>query len=288
MKMIRIVCCFCLLMGGLLALYLPGFVSAQEEEEPEEKIELAPLYPRLEEIAGGEFVFEVEFRYVGSEARDFNLRTTAPQGWEVHMTPPYEKEKNLSAIRLQPAFSFGNKLRIVATAPFLPLPDPGEYMITLEAVADGISSTTELTAVVTSVYNLITLPTGQRYNTSATSGRDNFFSIEIGNLGTAAIDNIEFSSTKPEGWTIEFTPEKIESLDALDTQTIDINIKPTPETIAGDYSITLKALGKQRSAEDLNIRVTVESPTIWGWVGVAIIVVVVAGLIVIFMRFSRR
>ena len=122
----------------------------------------------------------------------------------------------------------------------------------------------------------------------AKPGEDNYFSIEVGNLGTAPIENIKFSTTKPEGWTIEFTPEKIEALDAFDSQTMEVNIKPPTETIAGDYNITLRASGKQATANEINIRVTVETPTIWGWVGVGIIVLVIAGLIVVFMRFSRR
>jgi len=130
-------------------------------------------------------------------------------------------------------------------------------------------------------------PAGELYNTTAKAGKDNYFSIEVGNLGTAAIDNIKFSSTKPTGWTIEFSPDKIESLPAFDSQTVDINMKPPTETIAGDYQITVRASGEQAS-EKIDIRVTVETPTIWGWVGVGIILVVIAGLAYIFMRFSRR
>ena len=257
----------------------------------EEKIELSPLYPSLEAIAGGDFVFEVEFRYFGEEeSRDFNLRTTAPKGWEVYMTPPYEKEKKISAIRLKPAFTLGNKIRLVASAPFWPLPEPGEYKITLEAISsDGkIKSTTEFKARITAKYFLALVSATERYNTEAEAGKDSYFSVEVGNLGTAAINDITFSSTKPEGWTIEFTPDKVDSLEAIDSQTIDVNIKPPAETIAGDYSITLRASGKQISADEIRIRVTVETPTIWGWVGVGIILIVIAGLVVIFMRFSRR
>jgi len=51
------------------------------------------------------------------------------------------------------------------------------------------------------------------------------------------------------------------------------------------YSIQV---GKQGDPVKMDVRVTVETPTIWGWVGVAIIAIVVIGLIVIFMRFGRR
>lgn len=261
---------------------------------PAPEVEVNPIYPRLEAIAGEAFVFEVEFRYTATgltvEPRDFNLRTTAPKGWEVYLTPPYEKEKKVSALRLKPAFTAGNKLRLVANAPFWPLPEPGEYKITLEVISDDgkIKDSLELEAVITAKYFLALVSATERYNTEAEAGKDNRFSVEVGNLGTAAINDIKFSSDKPRGWIIEFTPDKIESLGAISTQTVDINIKPPTETIAGDYSITLKASGDQTSAGDIKIRVTVESPTIWGWVGVGIIMLVIAGLVVIFLRFSRR
>jgi uncharacterized membrane protein len=111
--------------------------------------------------------------------------------------------------------------------------------------------------------------------------------VEVLNNGSAAIENITFSSDKPSGWTIDFSPEKVDTLDAIGSQTIEVDIKPPSKTIAGDYQITLTANGKQAS-DDIDIRVTVETPTIWGWVGVGIIIVVVAGVVFVFMRFSRR
>lgn len=255
---------------------------------PEPAIEIAPTYPKLEAVYGAEFEFELEFKYTGIEPLEFNLRLTAPEGWTVYTTPQFDKQKRVSAIRLEPGFGAGNKIKLLATAPFWPLPEPGEYKITLEAISDEIQGSTELTAVITAIYNMALVPTTERYNTTVTVGKDNIFSIEVQNQGTAAIDNITFSPLKPTGWTIDFSPEKIDSLSALDSKTIDINIKPPSKTIAGDYQITIRASSEQVSREEIDIRVTVETPTIWGWVGVGIIVLVIAGLAYIFMRFSRR
>jgi len=258
----------------------------------EEKIEVRGIHPRIEAIAGANFVFEVEFKFAGEmlgESRSFELAPKAPQGWEVYMTPQFEKEKHISAIDLKPGgIAYTDKTRLVASAPFWPLPEPGEYKIILDVVSGDLKDSLELIAVITARYNLLLAPAGERYNTTATAGRDNYFSIQVGNLGTAPIDKINFSSEKPEGWTIEFKPDKVDSLEALDTQTLDINIKPPPETIAGDYVITLRASGVQATSMEMALRVTVETPTIWGWVGIGIIVIVIIGLIFIFMRFSRR
>lgn len=258
----------------------------------EAKIEMRALYPTLTGIAGAPLSFEVEFLYTAAKLTDqavvYNLTTKAPPGWEVVMSPQYEKDKHLTAINLKPGFTFGDKILATVTPPFLPLPDPGDYTINLTADSGTLKNSLDLKAVITARYNLTLLPASERYNTTATAGKDNFFSIELANVSTAAVDKVNFSSTKPEGWTIEFKPDKVDSIAALDTSTVEVNIKPPPETIAGDYVITLQASSTQTVAPQIQVRVTVETPTIWGWVGVAIIFVVIVGLVFVFMRFSRR
>jgi uncharacterized membrane protein len=260
--------------------------------EREQTIEVRAIHPSVEAVAGSDFVFEIQFKYVGDmlgDPKSFDLVPTAPQGWEVYFTPQFEKEKHISAIDLKPgSVAYSDKTRMVARAPFWPLPEPSDYTILVDVVSEDMKDTLEVTAVITAAYNLLLAPAGERYDTKAKAGRDNYFSLNVGNLGTAPIDKITFISEKPAGWSVEFSPDQVDSLEALGTQTVDLNIKPPPETIAGDYMISIRASGVQRPSEKMNIRVTVETPTVWGWVGVAIIAIVVMGLVVIFMRFSRR
>ncbi len=270
-----------LLLASLLVLLLPAPILAQEEPS----IELEPKYRKLEAASpGANFEFEVTLRYLGSEAREFDLSASAPQNWSVFIKPSYG-EQRIGSIRLEPFTS--EKVKISASPPFFVMPEPGEYEISLEVSSGELSNSIDLTAVITATYSLALAPVEERLNTTATAGKDNFFAIVIGNGGSGTIENIKFSSRKPDGWSIEFTPEKIDELTAGSFQTIDVNIKPAPKTIAGDYEITLVSDAKQ-TVENIKIRVTVETPTIWGWVGIAIIVVVIAGVIAVFWRFSRR
>lgn len=264
-----------------------------KRQERTESIEVRAVHPTVEAIAGNDFVFEIEFKYTADnilgEPKNFDLIPQAPQGWEVYFTPQFEKEKRVSAIALKPgSVAFSDKTRMVAKAPFWPLPEPGDYKIMLDVVSGDIKDTVEITAVITASYNLLLAPAGERYDTKAKAGRDNYFSIRVGNLGTAPIDKITFSPDSPEGWSITFTPEQVDTLEPFGTQNVEINIKPPPETIAGDYMISVRASGVQKTSEKINIRVTVETPTVWGWIGVIIIAIVIMGLVVIFMRFSRR
>jgi len=234
MKLLRIALCSYLLLGGLLAISQPSAVLAQNETPSEEEVKISAKYSKVEIISGEIAEFEVELVYqgeIGGESRNFDLVATGPKDWYVEITPTYPRDTRIADILLRPGYTVGEKIMVV-TAPAY-MPEPGEYIITLEVISEEIKGTFELTVVVTARYSLALVPATERYNTSATAGKDNYFSIEVWNLGTAAIDNVTFSSLKPTGWTIDFSPYKVDLLAPGDSQTIDVNIKPPPKTILG-------------------------------------------------------
>ena len=114
-----------------------------------------------------------------------------------------------------------------------------------------------------------------------------YLSILLINSGSAPIESLTLTSTKPEGWIITYNPDRIDSLAPGLTQTVDVVIKPPKRTIAGDWPITLRARNPQ-VADELAIRVTALTPTIWGWVGILIVIAVIAGVGVVFWRLGRR
>ena len=199
-------------------------------------------------------------------------------------SPVYPQDTVIRDIRLEPDAS--EKISVFA-GPVVSLPEPGEYQITVEATSGELKGTIQLTAVVTATYSMSLTPTEERLSTSTTAGESTYFEVTVENTGSAAIENIAFSSSKPRQWTVEFDPNTIDSLPAGSYQTVEVRIKPTSKTIAGDYEITLNA-NAEKAADNIEVRVTVETSTIWGWVGVIIIVLVIAGLAYIFIRFSRR
>jgi len=265
-----------------LLFIFPPAVLAQEET-----IELTTPYTRLEGKSGASFEFEVTLNYTGSETRLFNLSATGPQGWTTYITPSYPKDKMIRDIMLEPRATSTSKISVYAAPPSWLMPEPGEYQITVEAASGEIKGTINLTAIITATYDMaLTTPDGL-LSTKATAGKDNYFTLLVENTGSGTIENITFSSNKPKEWTTEFSPQKIDSLAGGGSQTVEVNIKPGAKAIAGDYEVKITANAAQ-STDYVSIRVTVETPTVWGWVGVAIIVLVVAGLAFVFMQFSRR
>jgi uncharacterized membrane protein len=275
----RIILGLCLLVVSLLFIF-PLATLAQEET-----IELTTPYSKLEGESGASFEFEVTLNYMGAEARNFNLSAVGPSGWTTYITPSYPKDKMIGDIRLEPWATSGNRISVFTISPSWV--EPGEYQVTVEVSSGEIQDTLIVTPVISAKYGVsLTTPDGL-LSTKATAGKDNYFTLAVTNTGSAAVDNITFSSDKPTGWTVEFSPSQIDSLIAGGSQTIDVNIKPGAKAIAGDYQVNLTARAEKGTAE-VSIRVTVETPTVWGWVGVVIIVLVVAGLAFVFMRFSRR
>ncbi len=299
MRIVRIIFCSIFLLAGMLTVSQPVPILAQRTplEPGQERLNISCKYPAVEITPGesAEIIVEVNYlTYQGAGlGRRFDLLTTTPKNWAVFITDQYKKETKISAVTINPGEALSVAIRIVIAPPFWYMPEPGEYTVTLEVVGTTqedkeLKGSIDLKAVISEYHVLTLVPTMERYNTSATAGRDSYFSIELLNEGTSPIDDITLSSEKPEDWTIEFSPETVDALNAESSRQVEVNIKPQPRAIAGDYYITIRAEGKQTSARKIDIRVTVETPTIWGWVGVAIILLVVAGIVYIFMRFSRR
>lgn len=249
---------------------------------------LSSKFPVLSAESGGSYDFEVEVKYTGLERKRFDLSISVPQDWVGFALSSYP-EKQVAAIELGPAeLGVTENMKVRVAPVFWKLPDMGDYPVTFTVSSGTLKQSMTFTAKVTAKYNLSITTDSGRLNTEATAGQDNHFAIKLVNSGSAAIDKVTFSSTKPEGWIVKFTPDKFDSLGAGLTQEVDIVINPpSGKTIAGDYIINIKA-ESQKISSDVDLRVTVLTPTIWGWVGIIIVLVVIAGLAVVFRQLGRR
>jgi len=284
-------------LGGLVS---PQVASADPEEEepaPEPVFELQAKYPSMEGPADTTFEFEIGFAYrQGKQALDFELIATAPEGWLVYIAESsYNKDKRITAVRLE-TYSVAEKVVVIAVAPFWLFPEPGDYTITVDAVSEELSDSVDLTARITARYDFVVETSSGRLNTKATAGKESSLSIVLTNTGTAVLDRVSFSSSKPSGinneeWKVTFEPDKVEGLGPWEQQEVEVTISPPSKTIAGDYMTTLKFDSDPDPSSEppkLDIRVTVSTPTKWGLIGAFIVVAVIAGVVLVFRRYGRR
>jgi len=268
-----------LILSCVMLLAVPLTVAAADE------LELITDYTKIEGTSGDSFEFEIKVTYTGEEARVFDLSVTGPQYWSLSVSPAYPKEKLIQDIRIEP----GNEtLLIHASTPFWLVTEPGNYDLTLEVSSGELRESITVQAVVTARYALSVNPPSGIYSTEGQAGKDTIYSLEIKNTGTDTLNNIKFSSDKPNGWEITFAPDGADSLAAQESITVDATITPPDKAISGDYMITLETQSQQVFGSNVKVRISVETRAVWGWVGVIIIVLVVIALGYFIMRFSRR
>jgi len=267
--------------------------TLQADAQTAEKLELTCQYPVLSSYAGISYGFDVSINYTGSGSKVFDLKATVPDGFNATITPGYGGEgKEIAAIRLDGTKGYADSVKIAITPFAWRVPAPGSYPVILTASSGDLKASIQLTAIVTANYDLkLTTPDG-RLNTDATAGQDNNFTVVLTNTGSGNLEKLGvvcLAKDRPAGWTVTAKPDKIDALKAGDSKEIQITVRPTEKTIAGDYNISIQAEPEARIAfGNLQIRVTVLTPTIWGWVGVGIVVLVIVALAVIFIRFGRR
>ncbi len=268
-------------------------IILRDEAQPAEKLELTCQYPALSSYAGLNYSYSISVTYSGGkESKIFNLKAVVPEGFVSAIAPGYGEGQEIAAIRLDANKGYPETVKLTVRPYTWRVPLPGEYPVTFEVSSGDLKSSIVLKAIVTASYDMkMTTPDG-RLNTEATAGQDNTFTVVVGNSGSADLDKVEVTckaQDRPNGWTVTCKPDKIDSLKAGDTKEVLITVRPSEKTIAGDYMLTVQAEPESKNAfTNLQIRTTVLTPTIWGWVGVGIVILVVLALAVIFVRFGRR
>lgn len=303
-RLLGITICTLLLAGIFMGAFIQPVAAMTDEgantyqlteikqQQTKENIRLSSRYPVLSGSATTQFSYDVEIAYEGgTEAKYFDLKIKGSDRFFYSLTQSYGGDTDIVTVKLEPR-GLGETLRLRATPNIFSLPDPGEYTITLEVSSGNLVKTIDLKAVVTAKYGMTIDTTGGILSTQITADKDNFFTIRVYNSGTATLDNINITTSvrgSPSNWQVTAEPAEIGSLAAKAEKEVKINIRPPAKTISGDYEVTITAKTEAATASsDATIRVTVLTQTIWGWVGVGIIVIVVAGLIVMFIYLGRR
>jgi uncharacterized membrane protein len=252
------------------------------QDKPAAGVKLVTQLPELRGPSKNKFVFKLDLTNEADEDRSIALSATAPQNWLVNIKPSFE-DKQISAISLK---ANENKSLDVEVQP----PDKapaGDYDVKIQASAGESRAETALKVALTGTYEMTLNTDTGRLNAKATSGQTSPFTLVVANTGTAALQRVALSSSKPEGWEVKFEPDTIQQLEPGGQQQVAVSLKPTANAIAGDYSLSVTASNPQAS-KSVDIRTTVETPTVWGWLGAAIIVLVIAGLYGVFRVYGRR
>lgn len=241
--------------------------------------------PSIEGPAGEDFKFTVDVGNETGEERDIVLSSVHPTNWNVTFMPIYE----LTLVRAIHMKAGDRKLLEVTVSPPLDV-EAGEYQVVMKVTSGIYEQSLDLGTVITGTYKFDLFTLGGLLNLSAQQGERAPVSMIVINEGSAPLASMSFASNKPSGWEVVFEPSEIPLLPPGASREVSVGIKPSADAIPGDYSITLRAFtgSPHVTSDKLELRVTVLGSIMWGLFGVLIIVLVIAGLLVIFWRLGRR
>ena len=246
-------------------------------------VQLEPRYTGLTGTKESSFQFRVDLKNAGLEERQFDLEGEGPVGWEVSFKPAFQ-DTLIASLGLRA--DSDQALEVTVRPPGNA--QPGRYTILLKATAEGVDpAVVPIQVQLTGTPRLSLGTLTGRLNAKTTAGDESDIKLVLANTGTAGLDNIRLVSNAPEGWKFNFDPQIISRLEPTELAEITASVTPPRKTIPGDYKIDIFASALEAQT-DASLRITVGRSTSFGWVGILIVVLVVAGLGGLFVKLGRR
>jgi uncharacterized membrane protein len=229
------------------------------------------------------FRFPLTLRNDTAEEITASVTAAGPSGWTIESQIAGEAQAASAIV------GAGDTLSVEVSVTPAELAEAGEYPVDVVATAGGRTIESQLGVRVTGSYELTITTPDERLSTRGEAGGTIVFPIVIQNDGTAEVTNVELRGTGPTDWTVDFGDDTpVATIPAGGTVTAEARITPSGSAIAGDYQVTIEAEAADQATAEQTVRVTVETSPLWGIVGIALIVVVAAGLLWVFRTYGRR
>lgn len=242
--------------------------------------ELTTEQQNMEGHADSTFTYNVSLKNRTAEEQNYALSSGASEGWGVTFK---SGGKSITSAAVKPN---GSKDITVEVKPPKNV-KAQNYKIPIKAATSSTSAKLKLEAVITGSYSLkLTTPKGN-LSTEITAGGDKTVDLVVKNNGTADLTDVSLSASPPPDWDVEFDKKSISAIKAGEQAKVQATMTAPDESIAGDYVTTFTAETAQASS-DAKFRVSVETSTLWGVIGVLIILGVIGGLYYIFRKYGRR
>ena len=255
-------------------------------------VAVSVTYPNLSGPSTSEFEFEIVIDNDTGADSSFSLSAAALDvataqvlpGWDITFSPSFGQERVISSISV--GDSLNERVDVRVTPPRNT--PPGDYFIPVlvEDEAGFMADAPLLVTIRGRGEVFLGTDTGL-LNLDATAGEPASTKMRLTNFGTAELLDINLLADHPSGWEVTFQQTPVPSLPADNQIDIITTILPAADAIPGDYLVTLRSNHPDTNAS-LELRVTVAQSTIWGWLGIVLVVLVLVILGGLFWRLGRR
>jgi uncharacterized membrane protein len=256
-------------------------LSVKVEANAGGTVTVTPDYTQLKGASDSSFTFNLTISNQKDEDLTYTATGEGPDGWTVDVTLTGQSQAVSGTVKAQGTANIAVKVTPATNA------DAGAYKVPVVATVGGTQYPIELELDITGSYSLTLSTPTQLLSGHGPSGNATSESFTITNTGTAPVTAVAMTVTPPTNWKVDFSPTTVDSIAPGDSATVVANITPTNDAIAGDYSLTFNARGKEANAST-DFRFTVETSVIGGIIALVVIVLIVGGLFWVFRRYGRR
>ncbi len=243
---------------------------------------LATEYAQQEGDSDTTFTFSTTLTNNTPNEQSYSLSANPPEGWTVGFQPSGESTQ-VAAVTVDARGSQGLSIRVNPPETV----EAGEYTIPVSAISSAETLSDELTVVITGTHEVVLATPSGRLSFDAKANQESAVTLSITNTGNVDLQNLNLTSTPPSGWSVTFSESTIDLLEAGATKEVTAYVKPAEDALSGDYALTLK-LSNSDASDQAEFRVTVKTETLWGVVGVLIILAALSGLAYVFRKYGRR
>jgi len=257
---------------------LPLVITVSEKGTYE--TEFSTNQPNMQGSSTSTFTFTTTLKNRTAEQQLYALLADATRGWNVTFKADY---KPVTSVEMGANTTKDITIEINPPVQI----EAGTYKIPVMARTNATTANVELEVVITGSFNMeLTTPTGL-LSTEITAGDEKHLDLVVKNTGSSILNGINFSATAPSNWTVVFEPKKIENLQPGKEGQVSATIKADKRAIPGDYVTNLEARTPETTSKAL-FRISVETPMLWGWIGVLIIIIALGSVYYLFGKYGRR
>ena len=254
-------------------------------------VAITVTYPALSGPSTSEFEFEIVIDNDTGADSSFSLTAAALDqngqvlpGWDITFSPSFGQERVISSISVGDALN--ERVDVRVTPPRNT--SPGDYLIPVQVQDDaGFEADALLLVTIRGRGEVFMSTDTGLLNVDATAGEEASTKLRLTNFGTAELLEIGLLADAPQGWEVNFEVDSVPALPVNNQIDITTTVLPAADAIPGDYLVTLRANHPDTNAS-LELRVTVAQSTIWGWLGIVLVVLVIVILGALFVRLGRR
>ena len=245
-------------------------VSAEEIGESSFTAE----YPSQEGDADTAFTFSATLINNTLSSQTYSFTANAPTGWQVSFLPSGETTK-VAALDVEARTTQAVDISVTPPENI----EAGTYEIPCTATSVNESMTIDLSVTITGSYAMdLSTPSG-RLSLDAYANQESAVQLSL--------TNVNLTSSAPSGWTVRFSTETIDVIEAGATVETTAYITPGEEAMSGDY-VTVLTASSSDASDSAEFRITVKTETKWGLTGIGIIVVLAVVIILVMRKYGRR